>query len=642
MKSVPLLFQKGLFGSLELPNRIIMSPMVTNFCTEDGRPTERFTRYHEARARGGVGLITVEASFVTEDGRGFSRQATLSRKENLPTWKNFVSRIHNCGTKCSIQISHAGRQTLSAISGHHLMAPSAIPCPIMQEMPMAMDKKHIADIVQAFGEVAGRAKEAGFDAIEILGAHGYLINEFLSPYSNKRTDEYGVTQSQRERFPLEVLDAVRAAVGPDFPVSFRLSAEEFVEGGLTTEETSVFATHLVEHGVSAIHCSGGVYEKSQKIISPYMEKAAVHAENAGIIRKAVKGAVPVFVANRIRTFQEAEHILEAGLADFIVMGRPLLADPELPKKMQAEAFDEIRQCLSCNQGCIDKLFAGEPIGCMINPLTGHEYEYDMQPSADAKRVTVIGGGPAGMEAARAAALKGHHVTLFERQSTLGGQLNDAALPPHKSDIALYIRHQENELKKLGVSVHYNREATVHTVSETHPDKVIIATGAAPRLLRIEGASRLLTAHEVLNGAETGDTSLIIGGGLVGCETAEFLLAQGKKVILIEIRSQIAADMGLIAKMAMLEQFACESQLQVITDCQIKNIDNKAITVLQNGQEQKLAPVDSIIAAIGSQADSSMCDSLREAHIPFVAIGDCLKARQALQAIAEGFDAARNV
>ena len=368
MEEKRILFQKGKIGNMELPNRLIMSAMVTNYCTEDGKPTERFIAYHEARARGGIGLLTTEACYVTKRGRGFPNQAGLQQDENIEAWKRFTDRIHVLGTKCSAQLYHGGRQTTAEATGSPLEAPSDIPCPLMGGSPVPLKEERIHEIVREFGEAARRAKEAGFDAVEIHGAHGYLINEFLSPYSNKRTDNYGGSEENRQRFPLEVLRSVRKAVGPDFPVLFKVSAEEGVEGGLTIEDTCNFARKLVEEGVSCILCSRAVYQNVQLQIPPASEMSCMNVENAGKIKEAIKDAVPVSVVGKIRGAEAAEKILESGKADFIHMARPLLCDPDLPNKFKEGK--SVRPCLSCNQGCVDYLLAGKPIGCMINPMTG--------------------------------------------------------------------------------------------------------------------------------------------------------------------------------------------------------------------------------------------------------------------------------
>lgn len=638
-----LLFQKGKIGNLELSNHLLMSAMVTNYCTEDGKPTERFIAYHEARTKGGIGLESTGACYVTMAGRGFPNQAGLHKDDNIPAWREFTNRIHAAGGKCSTQLYHAGRQTSTDATGLPLEAPSAIPCPLMGGLPVELTIERIHEIVREYGEAARRAKEAGFDAVEIHGAHGYLINEFQSPYSNKRTDEYGGSVENRERFPLEVLRSVRAAVGPDFPIIYKISAEEGVEGGLTIEDTCEFAKKLVDNGVSAILTSRAVYENVQYQIPPVYEDFALNVENAGKIKAAIGGAVPVSVVGRIRGYEMAEKVLESGKADFITMGRPLLCDPDLPNKMKEGRFDEIRECLSCNQGCADFLLAGEPITCMLNPVTGHEFETDLSPVSTPKTVLILGGGAGGMECARIAATRGHKVTLIEKSDHLGGQLNYAKLPPHKESIGKYVAFQTNELARLGVDVKLNTTMTAEDVKDFGADEVVLAVGSHPAELKVPGADgkNVITARETLAGASVGKNVAIIGGGLVGIDTAEYLVERGHTVTIIEMQSDIGMDMGLISKMSMLEHYGKRDDFDHITNAKLTAIGENSITVEHNGEAETIDGIDTVVMAIGSKPDTELRCALDESGIVYHTVGDVKKVGQIVQAVRESFDLAMN-
>lgn len=639
-----LLFQKGKIGNLELPNRLLMTAMVTNYCSEDGKPTERFIAYHEARARGGIGLESTGACYVTMAGRGFPNQAGLHKDDNIPAWREFTNRIHAAGGRCSAQLYHAGRQTSVDATGMPLEAPSAIPCPLMGGMPVELTVERIHEIVREYGDAARRAKEAGFDAVEIHGAHGYLINEFQSSYSNKRTDEYGGSVENRERFPLEVLRAVRAAVGPDFPVIYKVSAEEGVAGGLTIEDTCEFAKKLVANGASAILTSRAVYENVQYQIPPAYEDFALNVENAGKIKAAIGSAVPVSVVGRIRGYEMAEQALESGKADFITMGRPLLCDPELPNKMKEGRFDEIRECLSCNQGCADFLLAGKPITCMLNPVTGYEYMTDLSPVARPKTVLVIGGGAGGMECARIAATRGHKVTLVEKSGRLGGQMNYATLPPHKELIAKYIAFQARELKHLGVDVRLNTSMTATEVKAFGADEVVLAVGSNPAALRVPGAGgrNVITARQALDGAETGKNVAVIGGGLVGIETAEYLVERGHKVTIVEMQSDIGMDMGLISKMSMLEHYGKRDDFNYITGVKLTAIDAGNVTVERDGKSDTLPGIDTVVLAVGSRPDGAMREELDKAGVVYHTAGDVNKVGQIVHAVREAFELAMGI
>jgi len=362
-----ILFQPVNIGAVEIKNRIVMAPMVTNYCETDGSVTERLTSFLEARAKGGAGLIIVEAAYVHPSGRGMSHQVGIHKDEMIGGLKTLVDRIHRHGAKVAVQLFHCGRQGSSSLTGSPLMAPSGVPCPVCQEVPQEMTLDDIQMIVDAFGHAAVRAKKAGFDLIEIHGAHGYLVNQFLSPYSNKRKDDYGGSFENRTRFPLMILSRIRKAVGDDYPVCYRMSSDEYVDGGLTIEDTAIFSRMLVEQGIHAIDVSGGVYESKKMVVQSPDMAHGIFADNASAIKKSIKAAVPVIVAGNIKDPYMAKTILDDGKADMIALGRALLADPDFPNKIETGRAEEINSCTGCNQGCIDRLFEGHDISCVMNP-----------------------------------------------------------------------------------------------------------------------------------------------------------------------------------------------------------------------------------------------------------------------------------
>ncbi|TCO67480.1 FAD-dependent oxidoreductase [Caldanaerobacter subterraneus] len=626
-------------GSMKLRNRIIMPPMVTNYAAEDGAVTERFKAYHQTRAKGGVGLIIVEATYIHPGGKGFQNQLGIYKDELISGLKELTEAVHKYGAKIAVQLYHAGRQTTLKVTGMQVVAPSPIPCPVKQEKPKELSVDEIKELIEAFGQAARRAKEAGFDAVEIHGAHGYLINQFLSPYSNKRTDEYGGSFENRMRFPLEVVRRVREEVGPDFPIIYRMSAEEYVPGGLTIEDTKIFAQKLVEEGIDALHISGGVYESSAMIIQPAAIPQGCFVENAAAIKKAINSKVPVIVVGRIKDPIMAEQIIREGKADLVSMGRALLADPELPRKVSEGKIEEIRKCIGCNQGCIDRLFQDIDIGCIANALTGHETEFDMESLAKTrKKVFIIGGGPGGLEAARVAALRGHEVILYEKQPELGGQMRIAAVPPHKGEINDLADYLINQVEKSGITIVKGKEADLNTIHEIKPDVVILATGSEPIIPEIPGINQknVVTAHDVLKGTVTvGKKVAVIGGGLVGCETAEFLADQSKEVTVIEMLDDIAIDVGSLVRALLLNRMA-EKKIKVLTKSKVKEISGDKVTIETVNGNQELSGIDTIVIAVGSKPKNDLLKLIEKEGIPVYAIGDCVKARKFMDAIHEGF------
>ncbi len=636
--------EPGKIGKLELRNRIVMAPMVTNYCDHDGHVTERFKAYHEARAKGGVGLIIIEATYVTPSGRGFPNEVGISDDSHIKGLKELTDAVHKHGAKIATQLYHGGRQTHAAVAGRTPVAPSSIACPVCQEVPDELTTEEVKEIVEAFAEGAKRAKEAGFDAVELHGAHGYLLNQFLSPYSNKRTDQYGGSFENRMRMPLEVLKEVRKKVGKDFPIIYRLTSEEFVAGGLTIEETKQFSKVLVENGIDAINVSGGVYESAAMIIQPAAVPQGLFVENAFAIRKAIGAKVPVMVVGRIKDPEMAETILEQEKADFITMGRGLLADPEYVNKLSRNDLDGIRRCIACNQGCIDRLFMNLDIGCLVNATVGNELDYSTDKAAIKKKVVVIGSGPAGLEAARVAALRGHDVTIFEKEDKIGGQLNIAAVPPHKDEVADLIKFLTEAIRRLKVRVVLNKEADVETIKAEKADAVIVATGSAPVTPNIAGIDRkeVVNAHDVLKGkASTGQNVVVVGGGSVGCETAEYLVKKGKKVTIIEMLDDVMQDSGVAVKALMLMRLAAEN-VSIMRKSKVIQIKDNCVLVQTENGNQCVINMDTVVIAVGARSVNTLSDKLKGARIPHTVIGDCIKPRKIYEAIQEAYRAAYDV
>ncbi|HOM08124.1 MAG TPA: FAD-dependent oxidoreductase [Syntrophales bacterium] len=620
-------------GEVTLKNRFVVAPMVTVFCDQDGMATDRFIAYHEAKARGGWGLIIVEDYAVDPIGRGFWTPG-LWKDEQIPSHARLVEAVHKAGAKIIAQIYHAGRQTSSALVGAQPVSASPVPCPVMGEVPRELAREEIATIVRQFGETALRAKKAGFDGVEVHGAHGYLIAQFMSRYSNKRTDGYGGPLKNRLRFPLEIIAEIRKRCGQDFLIDFRISGDEHVPGGRTIEETKVIAAALEEAGLNMIHVSVGTYESVASIIPPMGTRLAWITDYAAEVKKAVK--IPVVTVGRINDPLVAEEVLRSGKADLIAMGRGSLADPELPNKYAQGRYEDIRHCIGCQQGCLEILFRNEPIRCLVNPTLGFEYKEELKKASQPKKVTVVGGGPAGLEAARAAATAGHRVTLYEREDRLGGQFLAAAVPPGKGEITSYLAWAERQLEKLGVTVKLNTPYDEAAYRQDEAEVVIVATGACQTRPPIEGidGKNVVTARDVLMGkATTGPRVVVAGGGMVGCETATFLASMGKAVAIVEMLPAIATDEEITRRAALLKMLE-EKKVEVHTSAEIKAITEKAVRVTKGGTDLEI-PADTVVLALGMASECVLTDSGGKAAEVKI-VGDAVNPRNALEAIREGF------
>lgn len=618
-------------GTLELKNRMAVAPMVTCYCDDDGMPTEQYIAYHEARARGGFGLIITENYAVDPIGRGFWCGG-LWKDEQIAPHSELAGRVHAAGAKIFVQLYHCGRQTSSAIIGAQPVAPSPLPCPVMGEQPHELTTAEIATIVGQFGNAARRAQQAGFDGVEVHGAHGYLIAEFMSPYSNKRTDAYGGPLANRLQFPLEIIADIRAKCGRDFTVSFRISADEFVIGGRDIAETKAICRHLEAAGVNLLHISAGTYESTRMIIPPLGTPYGWLAGHAAEIKQVVH--IPVQVVGRIKDPEIAEDILAADQADLISFGRASLADPDLPRKYIEGHARHIRQCIGCNQGCIDILFGNQPIRCLVNPTCGYEGAQEVQPAANPKRVLVVGGGPAGLEAARGAVLCGHEVVLHERSNHLGGNFWVGALPPGKGELTSYITWLGEELDRLGVRVVLDSAVTADVVAAEHPDVVVYAAGARHLRPPVPGIETAVEACDVLAGrASVGHRVVVAGGGMIGSETALYLATLGRQVTLVEQRESVALEEGGARREYLLEEFD-RRQVRTVVGAIITGFVEGGVQVIHDGTQRTLE-CDSVVLALGMTPDRAALEAVGAVEDIRI-VGDAAEAGDGLKASREGF------
>ena len=659
------LIQPIRIGSITIRNRMVQPGMGTNLAAADGTASDAIVDYYARRAQGGVGLIITEVCCPEPRGRVIPGELEISSLAFLPSLSRLANAAHAGGAKIALQLAHGGCFASQSVTGHQPISPSGVGTMLLPgDTPRAMTVEEIHELVEMYGQAALRARMAGFDAVEIHGAHGYMPLQFLSGYTNRRTDEYGGSFENRARFALEVIAAIKRLAGPDFTVIYRLSAEEDAPGGVTLEEAVAFARLAEQAGVDALNISAGTWDSrmhdffavtggqasadgkrlGQGVsigmwVPPHYVPRGNLVELAATVKKAVK--VPVIAVCGLTPLM-AEEVIAKGKADLTAMGRQILADPDYPAKILARKPELVRPCVRCNE-CLGSVLGYRGLDCAVNAEAGKEHETfcGIQPAAQSQKVMVVGGGPAGMEAARVARLRGHDVTLFEKDKELGGLLRWASIPASKADYRDLLQWQKNELVRLGVKVELGTTITAQMITRFQPDALIIATGSHAAKPNLSGIDKkgIQWALDVLGGKiPAGKNIIVCGGGLVGVETALFLAAEhGKQVTLVEQRGTLAPEVEIFTQWVIQGRLAEAGVAVKLNHC-IECVTPTSVRCnCESGVDALEA--DAVVMALGMEADDTLFNPLPGKT---VRIGDAVQARNVLHAVHEGYHAGRRI
>jgi 2-enoate reductase len=640
------LFEPGKIGKLRLKNRIVMSAMGCGGLAQlDGNLSQRGIDYYVARAKGGAGLITTGSCKVTREFEYNPCKPTLmvDHKAYARWVEELAEGVHDYGAKLSVQLMAGSGRTGRAeeIRKVRPLGASAVPCvsdPNVLSRGMTLEE--IERFLDSFEAAAEVLKSARADAVELNCHGGYLVDQFMSALWNKRTDAYGGSLEGRLKFLLDIVARLRKVLGVDFPVIVKYSLVHYLEGGREIEEGLEIARKLEAAGVSALVIDAGCHETIYFMLPSEFQPMGCTVNLASRVKGAVK--IPVITVGKLGSAELAEEVLQEGKADFIALGRALLADPEWPNKVKAGRVQDIRPCVGCFEGCRQRANEGKTIGCAVNPATGNERELVVLPAERKKSVLVIGGGPGGMEAARVAAVRGHRVSLWEKEQALGGNLIPGSVPEFKEDYRRLRDHLVLQLNNAGVRITLGKEATPELVGQMKPDAVLVAAGSTAIIPTIVGVERenVVTATDLLSGKkDPGESVIVIGGGVVGCETALHLAQKGRKVSIVELLGDIARDMYTVNRMHLLRLLA-EAGVRVLTESRVAEITDMGIVLTGRDGRQEGLKADTIVLAVGLKPKDDLAERLSERVPEVYPIGDCSEPRKVIHAIREGFRIAR--
>ena len=636
------MFQPIEIGPMTVKNRFVVPPMGNNFANTDGTMSEQSAAYYRERAKGGFGLITIEATVVHKGAKGGPRKPCLYDDSTIESFRKVIDGCHAEGAKVSIQLQNAGPEGNAKNAGAPITAATSIPSVCGRDIPKQLTTEEVYELIKGYGEAARRAMEAGADAVEIHMAHGYLVSTFLSPRTNKRVDEFGGCFENRMRFSRLIIEEVKKATQGKIAVLARINCADEVPGGLDVHDSAAIAAYLESCGLDGLHVSRAVHIKDEFMWAPTVIHGGFSAAEVEEIKRAVN--IPVITVGRYTEPQFAELMVKEGRADLVAFGRQSLADPAMPKKAQEERLEDMTPCIACLQGCVANMYAGNPVCCLTNPFLGHEAE-PLEKAEEPKKVMVIGGGVAGLSAAFIAKERGHEVTLYEAGDVLGGNMRLAAYPPGKGDITNMIRSYIHRCQKDGVKIVMNCEVTPELIKEEKPDSVIIATGSKTLILPIEGIDNPAIIHgsDLLDGKRAaGKKVLVVGGGMVGCETAAFLGEQEHDVTVIEFRDTVGADVIHEHRVYLMKDFE-EYGIGQITGAKVCRFFEDGVEYdTADGEHHEARGYDSVVLSMGYRNYNPLEEQVKAIVPDIYVIGDAIRARRALDATKEAYDVASQI
>ena len=648
------LLEPGYIGKLKIKNRIVLAAMGAHGLHESGGDWgERYRAYYEARAAGGVGLITTETTFVSQALEPFTKDLfNVASDKHIASMRKLAETLHSYDCKLSIQLTAGfGRVVPPPVVPEGVMPVSASEnthhSPVIPISPDAMTRaittEEAASLAQSFGYAAMRCREGGADCVELHGHEGYLLDQFMTPLWNRRDDRYGGSREKRLTFAREAIEAMKRDAGDDFPIIYRYGISHYLEGGREEDEGLWIAQELEKMGVAALHVDAGCYETHWWPHPPQYSPPGCMVFLAEKVKQV--SSLPVITVGRLHYPEVAERALVEGKADFIAIGRGLLSEPEWVNKVKSGKTDELIPCLGCHEGCKWQMITGEPTSCALNPICGHEIEWALTPLKEKRSLLVVGGGPAGIEAARVGSIRGFDVTLWEASDRLGGNLWPAAKPDFKHDILDYVNYLIGLAERLPIDVVFKKRATAEDIQKFGADYVILATGAKMELLPLDGApaGNVLTVIQVLNGMELrGEKILVMGGGVIGCETALYLARQGKQVTISTRRDKalLAEDLYDHNNRDVLLMMIKAAEINVLSEAVPVRFENSNVIVDKKGVEKKIA-VDNLVFAGRMIPENGLSKSLENASNIF-SVGDCVEPARIMEAVWGAFKKVREI